>query len=148
MDRVLWAIYDAVHQYGVRELAEKMRITPQTLVNKVNPEQEAHALTFDQLLMVVEFTKSRAILDALAERAGIDQPTECAPTLTLAVLKASKESSDVLAVFERKAGDGVWSLSDAKALEREAGEAIAALGCAVASSYALAKAGGRIRRVE
>lgn len=146
MDRVQWAVYDAVHQFGVRELASKMRISPQTLINKVNPEQEAHALTFDQLLMVLELTKSRAIVDAMAERAGMNQPTECAPTLTLAVLKASKESSDVLAVFEREAADGVWSQNDAKALEREAGEAITALGCAVASSWALAKAGGHLDR--
>lgn len=146
MDRVLWAVYEAVHKYGVRELAEKMRLSPQVLINKVNPEQESHSLTFDQLLMVLEHTHSKAVIDALAERAGVNHPTECAPTLTLAVLKASKESSDVLAVFEREARDGVWSLGDAQALEREANEAITALGCAMAASWALAKAGGRLGR--
>ena len=145
MNRLEWAIYDAVHDYGVRALAEKMRISPQVLINKVNPEQEGHALTFDQFVLVMELTKSQAILDALHERAGLG-PQDCEPSLTLAVIKAAKESSDVLAVFERESQNGVWSMSDARALEQEAMEATTALSCAVASSWALANAGGRIGR--
>lgn len=147
MNRLQWAIYDAVHSYGVRELAELMRVAPQTLINKVNPELDTHQLTFDQFTLVLEATKSEKILSALADRAEMAPREDLRRGLTVAVLEAAKESGDVLAVFSAQAGDGHWSVRDADQFETEVNQAVEKLGTAVAESWALARSGGRMKVV-
>lgn len=142
VERLQWAVYEAVHAYGVKDMAAVMRITPQALINKVAPGVEGQELTYLQFQIVVEITKSQAIIDALMEQAGMGS-LEPAPSLLAAVLSASKESSDILSVFQEKSADGDWSLNDAKALEQEANEAVTAVGKVVSASWELARSGGR-----
>lgn len=149
-EELLRVIHDEVHRFGVGRLATMMGIPERAPYNKVNPHTEEHALTTAQLMQVISITGSALILSALARSAGLSAtiaPHGVAGDLVMSVISASKESGDVLAVFNAEAADGHWSMPDAQRLEREANEAITALGNAVASSYEIARAGGRLKKV-
>lgn len=149
-DELLKVIHDEAHRFGIGKLSGMMGISERMLYNKLNPHTDEHNLTVVQLMQLITITGSAPILGAMGRAAGLSctvSPAPVAGDLVMSVIKASKESGDVLAVFNAEAADGNWSLADAQRLESEANEAITALGNAVASSYEVSRAGGRFKKV-
>lgn len=147
MERVQWAIYEAVHGVDLKALAAQMRVTPQVLINKVNPETMGHALTFDQFMLVLECCPHEPVLRALSAHAESAKGVVASADLLGRVLAAVKEGGDMTAAFQQGSADGVWSENDAREFEHQANEALQAIADAIANSWELARRGGRLQRV-
>lgn len=145
-------IYDEVHKFGLSRLARLMGVGERILMNKVNPHQEAHQLTSAQMMQVLMFTKSAAIVAAMIRAAEMPLRVEqelagpASPDLVMSVLSSATESSDIVRVFEERARDGIWTHADAVQFERESREAVVAITQAIETSWALSRRGGRLQR--
>lgn len=137
MRQLEWVIYEAIHAYGLPQMAERLRISPQMLVNKINPKHAAHNLTLDQLLVILEATQASQIVAALQERARL-QHQAGGNLIAMTPPSINKTSGDAT-IFEEHTSYEKWTQDDAKTLEDAANEAVHAIGEAVSASWALAR---------
>lgn len=137
MNRLEWVVYEAIHAYGLAEMADLLRISPQMLVNKINPKHLTHNLTLHQLLVILETTQASQIVLAIQERGRLQAP--CYGNLLATTLP-----NENTAVFDEHSACESWSQHDARVLEEAANEAVHAIGEAVSASWMLARRGAAI----
>ncbi|KZZ72374.1 hypothetical protein A3765_28620 [Oleiphilus sp. HI0130] len=125
MDHICQAIYDVVHDsdLSTKEIASRLGMPRQTLINKANPQCESHKLGVLESVAIQKMTGSTAIVRAMMLE--LDQSKESAsPAHYLqAALHFSREVGDVVRAIEDAAADGRFTAREVEQCMREMDEA-------------------------
>ncbi|MCU9947526.1 phage regulatory CII family protein [Pseudomonas sp. PDM13] len=118
--------HDTVKDNDSARLAPMMGLSQVSLLQRANPDNDAHKLTINHLFQILLHTKDMRPLKALAEEFGFDlvqrevAPADC---LMQATLGAASEAADVTKAAIEALEDGVVTRMEVARLEREAEEA-------------------------
>ena len=132
MNQVDIAVYNTVHEsdMGAKEIAQRLGMSHQILINKSNPNNETHKLTLNESLAVQMATDSTAIIEAQALLLGVQvlPKFKSKPeSLMMSVLKATKEHGDVSKKIAEALADGRFTAKEKQECHREVSEAIQSL---------------------
>jgi hypothetical protein len=98
MEEFLKAIHDAVLDAGAKDLARKMGVSHVALLQRANPQNDAHRLNVEQLFQILLHSGDLRPLQALAEEFGfslVAKDTAKAESLSRALVRLSAEVGDV-----------------------------------------------------
>ena len=126
MEDFLRAIHNAVKEAGASEIAEKMGLSHVSLLQRANPDNDAHKLTVNHLHQILQFTEDMRILEVLANRFGFDLVAKDRPEATgmdRAMLSFSKEMAEVTLEVHKAMADGRICQIEKQAIRREIAEA-------------------------
>lgn len=134
------AAYNTVHNYpgGVRAIAARMGMSPNTLTHKVNPNTPTHHLSLREAISVQYFSGNFAILHAMAEELGHTvtraTPDQAGGEPIETMMRLHMEFADLLRALADAVpvGDGSVSGNQMRRADHHAQEAIAAIGHALA----------------
>ncbi len=132
MDHIDQAIYATVHESAIsaKEIAQKLGMSHQILINKANPQSEFHKLTLRESLAIQLITGNHRICHAMTTELGIDERSDNSKlNLLESALSVSKESGDVMRVIHDSISDGAFTLRERETCQKEIDEAIDALNC-------------------
>lgn len=111
MDDFLRACQNAVLDNEAKVLAGKMGVAHVSLLQRANPDNDAHHLTVEHLFGILLHTGDMRPLQALAEQFGFDLVAKEAPkpqVLTTSLINVSKEVADLtIAVHDALADNHV-----------------------------------------
>ncbi len=130
MDHIDQAVYDTVHnsEISAKEIAQRLGMSHQVLLNKANPQSEFHKLTLREALAVQLITGNRRIHKAIEVELGLGANEKQQHTNILeSVLVASREHGDVMRAIHEALEDGRFTLREREQCQREIDEAVAAL---------------------
>ncbi|MGF6695198.1 hypothetical protein M2318_005299 [Metapseudomonas resinovorans] len=126
MEEVHRALHDTVLEAGPKTLAHLMGMSHTSLLNRSNPNDDTHRLSFEQFLQILVHSNNVRTLRAIAGELGYDvvprrvQPSGC---LTQATLCMASEAADVTKAAIDAMGDGVITRMEVVRIEREGEEA-------------------------
>lgn len=126
MEDFLRAIHNAVKEAGASEIAEKMGLSHVSLLQRANPDNDAHKLTVNHLHQILQFTEDMRILEVLANRFGFDlvaKERQEATGMDRAMLSFSKEMAEVTLEVHKAMADGRICQIEKQAIRREIAEA-------------------------
>ncbi len=126
MEDFLRAIHNAVKDAGASNIAEKMGLSHVSLLQRANPDNDAHKLTVNHLHQILQFTEDMRILEVLANRFGFDLVAKERPEATgmdRAMLSFSKEMAEVTLEVHKAMADGRICQIEKQAIRREIAEA-------------------------
>ena len=129
-DHIDQAVYETVHDSDVRtkEIATRLGMSHQVLINKANPQSEFHKLTLRESIALQLITGSRRIHTAMGVELDIDANPAVSPdSLLKSILSASKEHGDVVRAVHSALEDGHLTLREREQCHREIDEEIEAL---------------------
>ena len=137
---ILSAIYNTVHGYpgGVTKLAERMRVSPNTLTHKANPNTTTHRPSPLDLLALQTSSGNYSILHAMAHALGhtctLATPDQSGgdPVEALTLMQGAFADFVRAAADTVRVGDGAVSSSQIRRADHCAQEAIATIGHAMA----------------
>lgn len=100
MDQIDIAVHGVVHSSpdSAKQIASKLGMSYQVLVNKVNPNNETHKLTLREVVAIMLITDDVRILKAMGSELGcsVERRSDCpARDVMEAALNASIEHNDV-----------------------------------------------------
>lgn len=129
MDHLDQAIYDTIHnsELSAKEIASRLGMNYQVLLNKANPQSDTHKLTMREAVAIMLMTGNHRIFSAIGTELDIDQapkPNDCLLTATLA---ANKETGDVNRAIQESLEDGRFTHREKETTCREIDEAIQTL---------------------
>lgn len=129
MDILDQAIYDTVHKSDVRasEIATRLGMNHQVLLNKANPQNESHKMSVRESLAIQLLTGNHRIqsaLDTLLNAESLQTPFQC---VFQAMLATSKEQGDVARVIQEAMSDGRFTMREKEDAFREIDEVIESL---------------------
>lgn len=130
MDHVDQAIYDVVHNSKIptKEIAQRLGMSHQVLINKANPQSEFHKLTLREALAVQLITGNRRIQQAMETELGLnDEKKLPSKNLLESVLVASREHGDVVRAVQEALEDGRFTLREREICQKEIDDAVNAL---------------------
>ena len=130
MEDFLRACHDAVKDADAKRLAATMGLPHVSLLQRSNPDNDAHKLTINHLFQILLHSGDMRPLKALAEEFGFDLVTKEsaeARSLSTAVLQMHKEVADVTQAVAVAMEDGRVSQTEKALIKREIGEAMAAM---------------------
>jgi len=111
MDDFLRACQNAVLDNEAKSLAAKMGVAHVSLLQRANPDNDAHHLTIEHLFGILLHTGDMRPLRALAEHFGFDLVAKDTPkpqALTTSLINVSKEVADLtIAVHDALADNHV-----------------------------------------
>lgn len=111
MDDFLRACQNAVLDNEAKSLAAKMGVAHVSLLQRANPDNDAHHLTIEHLFGILLHTGDMRPLRALAEQFGFDLVAKDTPkpqALTSSLINVSKEVADLtIAVHDALADNHV-----------------------------------------
>ena len=111
MDDFLRACQNAVLDNEAKSLAAKMGVAHVSLLQRANPDNDAHHLTIEHLFGILLHTEDIRPLRALAEQFGFDLVAKDTPkpqALTSSLINVSKEVADLtIAVHDALADNHV-----------------------------------------
>ncbi|WP_349569433.1 phage regulatory CII family protein [Azotobacter salinestris] len=126
MDEFLKALHDAVLDAGAKDLARKMGVSHVSLLQRANPNNDAHRLNVEQFFQILLHADDVRPLQVLAAEFGFElvakekaQPQ----TLAAALLHMTKEVADVTRVVHDALEDGHVSQTEEALIRREIGHA-------------------------
>lgn len=126
MERFMRSCHDTVKDNDSARLASMMGLSQVSLLQRANPDNDAHKLTINHLFQILLHTGDMRPLAALAGEFGFDlvqrevAPADC---LMQATLGAASEAADVTKAAIEALEDGVVTRMEVARLEREAEEA-------------------------
>lgn len=126
MERFMRSCHDTVKDNDSARLAPMMGLSQVGLLQRANPDNDAHKLTINHLFQILLHTNDMRPLRALAGEFGFDlvqrevAPADC---LMQATLGAASEAADVTKAAIEALEDGVVTRMEVARLEREAEEA-------------------------
>lgn len=126
MERFMRSCHDTVKDNDSARLAPMMGLSQVALLQRANPDNDAHKLTINHLFQILLHTGDMRPLAALAGEFGFDlvqrevAPADC---LMQATLGAASEAADVTKAAIEALEDGVVTRMEVARLEREADEA-------------------------
>lgn len=124
MDDFLKAIHDAVIDSGAKDLARKMGVSHVALLQRANPNNDAHRLNVEQLFQILLHSADLRPLQALAAEFGFElmAKDKAAPqSLAAALLHMTKEVADVTRAVADALDDGHVSQTEEAMINREIG---------------------------
>lgn len=98
MDKFLRACHDAVKDNEAKTLSAKMGVPHVSLLQRANPDNDAHHLTIEHLFGILLHTEDMRPLKALADSFGFDLVAKEAPVpkaLTAAMISVGKEVAEL-----------------------------------------------------
>ncbi|WP_449106718.1 phage regulatory CII family protein [Pseudomonas mohnii] len=98
MDKFLRACHDAVKDNDAKTLSAKMGVPHVSLLQRANPDNDAHHLTIEHLFGILLHTEDMRPLKALADSFGFDLVAKEAPVpkaLTAAMISVGKEVAEL-----------------------------------------------------
>lgn len=126
MEDFLRAAQAAVLDHEAKSLAAKMGVPHVSLLQRANPDNDAHHLTIEHLFGILLHTGDMRPLSALAEAFGFElvakQPAK-AEQLSAAVLHMHAEVADVTRAVTAALEDGHVSQTEKALIKREINEA-------------------------
>lgn len=126
MEDFLRATQSAVLDHEAKTLATKMSIAHVSLLQRANPDNDAHHLTIEHLFGILLHTGDMRPLQALAESFGFELVAKERPSseqLTTAVLHMHSEVADVTRAVTAALEDGHVSQTEKALIKREIAEA-------------------------
>ncbi|MDG9928282.1 MULTISPECIES: phage regulatory CII family protein [unclassified Pseudomonas] len=126
MDQFLRACHAAVHDAEPKRLAAQMGLPHMSLLQRANPDNDAHKLTINQLFQILMHTRDMRPLQALAEEFGFDLVARegAAPkNLAAALLHMHGEVADVTKAVTEALADNVLTREERQGICTEIGEA-------------------------
>lgn len=126
MEDFLRAAQSAVLDHEAKSLAAKMGVPHVSLLQRANPDNDAHHLTIEHLFGILLHTGDMRPLEALAEAFGFELVAKERPNseqLTTAVLHMHSEVADVTRAVTAALEDGHVSQTEKALIKREIGEA-------------------------
>ncbi|MBV2132028.1 Rha family transcriptional regulator [Pseudomonas sp. MAP12] len=124
MDEFLKAIHDAVIDVGAKELARNMGVSHVALLQRANPNNDAHRLNVEQLFQILLHGGDMRPLHALAAEFGFELAAKdkAEPkSLAAALLHMTKEVADVTRAVADALDDGHVSQTEEAMISREIG---------------------------
>lgn len=122
MEDFLRACQAAVLENEAKTLAGKMGLAHVSLLQRANPDNDAHKLTINQLFQILLHTGDHRPLAALAAEFGFDlmaREKPAAVALTSAAMSMSAEVADVQRAVHDALADGHVSQVEKQILQRE-----------------------------
>ncbi|MEO8646037.1 phage regulatory CII family protein [Pseudomonas sp.] len=98
MDSFLRACHDAVKDNEAKSLSAKMGVPHVSLLQRSNPDNDAHHLTIEQLFGILLHTGDMRPLISLADQFGFDLVAKVAPppkALTASMINVGKEVAEL-----------------------------------------------------
>lgn len=126
MEDFLRATQSAVLDHEAKTLAAKMGVPHVSLLQRANPDNDAHHLTIEHLFGILLHTGDMRPLEALAEAFGFELVAKERPKseqLSTAVLHMHAEVADVTRAVTAALEDGHVSQTEKALIKREIGEA-------------------------
>ena len=126
MEDFLRAAQSAVLDHEAKSLAAKMGVPHVSLLQRANPDNDAHHLTIEHLFGILLHTGDMRPLEALAESFGFELVAKERPKseqLSTAVLHMHAEVADVTRAVTAALEDGHVSQTEKALIKREIGEA-------------------------
>lgn len=136
MEDFLRATQSAVLDHEAKSLAAKMGVPHVSLLQRANPDNDAHHLTIEHLFGILLHTGDMRPLEALADAFGFELVAKEQPKaeqLTTAVLHMHSEVADVTRAVTAALEDGHVSQTEKALIKREIGEAQKSLNVLVES---------------
>ncbi|OOE15145.1 Rha family transcriptional regulator [Stutzerimonas degradans] len=126
MEDFLRATQSAVLDHEAKTLAAKMGVPHVSLLQRANPDNDAHHLTIEHLFGILLHTGDMRPLEALADSFGFElaakEPAK-ARDLSAAMLHVTKEFADVARSVSDAMDDGRVSQHERAQIAREINEA-------------------------
>lgn len=122
MEDFLRACRDAVKDNEPKDLAAKMGLPHVSLLQRANPDDDAHRLTVEHLFGILLHAKDMRPLQALAAEFGYELVAKAvveAKNLTSALLHMSAEVADVTRAVTNALDDGHVSQTEKHLIKRE-----------------------------
>ena len=131
-DDVMAAAYHTAHQFpgGIPALARLMVMSPNTLQNKVNLNNDTHHLTLREAVTMQDVSGDYRILHAMSARLhhfSVSMHTDSEGPTYQKITAFVGEFADVLTVVNSSVADGHVSPNEMRTIEKEAGELLSAL---------------------
>lgn len=128
MDHIDQAIHSTIHESDIpaKEIAQRLGMSHQVLINKANPQSEFHKMSLREALAVQLITGSTRIHDAMAVELDVNE-TIPSKSVVDSILLACKEHGDVVSVVHGALEDGRFTLREREDCQREINELITAL---------------------
>jgi len=126
MEDFLRATQSAVLDHEAKTLAAKMGVPHVSLLQRANPDNDAHHLTIEHLFGILLHTGDMRPLEALADSFGFELVAKERPKseqLSTAVLHMHAEVADVTRAVTAALEDGHVSQTEKALIKREIGEA-------------------------
>lgn len=126
MEDFLRATQSAVLDHEAKTLAAKMGVPHVSLLQRANPDNDAHHLTIEHLFGILLHTGDMRPLEALAEAFGFElvaKERSKSEQLSTAVLHMHAEVADVTRAVTAALEDGHVSQTEKALIKREIGEA-------------------------
>ncbi len=126
MEDFLRAAQSAVLDHEAKSLAAKMGVPHVSLLQRANPDNDAHHLTIEHLFGILLHTGDMRPLEALAEAFGFELAAKEQPKardLSAAMLHVTKEFADVARSVSDAMDDGRISQHERAQISREINEA-------------------------
>ena len=129
MDHIDQAVYDTVHNSDVsaKEIAQRLGMSHQVLINKANPQSEFHKMTLRESLAIQLITGNYRIHKAIDTELGVKGEGPSLKSLLESVLIASKEHGDVVRAIQESIEDGRFTLREKEQCQKEIDDAMNAL---------------------
>jgi len=130
MDDFLRATHNAVKDNDAKVLAAKMGLPHVSLLQRSNPDDDAHRLTVEHLYGILLHSGDMRPLEALADEFGFDlvaREKPAAQELTSAALHMNAEVADVMRLVTNIIDRGFATQSDRADAAREISEAVESL---------------------
>nr|WP_082708356.1 phage regulatory CII family protein [Marinobacterium profundum] len=133
MDHIDTAIYATVHDSSIpaKEIASRVGMSHQVLLNKANAQNETHKLTLRESLAIQIATGTTRIHAAMGVELGVqsqpvDDESECGG-LMKAVLSAAHQHGDVMRTIDDAMADNHLTARESAQCCKEIDEAVQAL---------------------
>lgn len=126
MEAFLRACHDTVKDSEAKQLAAQMGLPHVSLLQRANPDNDAHKLTINQLYQILLHTGDMRPLQALAGEFGfalVAKDGVEAKAVTAAALGMHSEVADVTTSITKALEDGHVSQTEKKLIKREIGGA-------------------------
>lgn len=130
MEEVHRAVHETVLEAGPKQLAHMMGVSHTSLLNRSNPNDDSHRLTFEQVLQILATSNDFRVLHAMADAFGFElvaRQTAQATSLQSAVLHMHDEIADVTKAVVAAFEDGHVSQHEKQQITRAIGDASASL---------------------
>lgn len=122
MEDFLRACQNAVLDNEAKALAGQMGVPHVSLLQRANPDNDAHHLTVEHLFGILLHTGDMRPLEALAEYFHFDLVKRAPPlpkALTSSLMHVGKEVADLTLAVHGALGDGHVSMIEKQAIRRE-----------------------------
>lgn len=122
MDEFLRACQSAVLDNEAKVLAGQMGVPHVSLLQRANPDNDAHHLTIEHLFGILLHTQDMRPLAALADQFGFDLVAKAAPApkaLTSSMMHVGKEIAELTLAVNSALDDGHVSQIEKQAIRKE-----------------------------